>query len=120
MAPAFLSDEWLAACNGALGALGAPGRAVVVTEVVTGAPEGCLGEVTLVADGDGVRLVAGHRDDATAWLTLAYADAEALNEGRTDPARALTEGKVRVRGDLRAVVDATALLAAAHAALRGG
>jgi hypothetical protein len=46
------------------------------------------------------------------------ADAAALHDGELDPARALTEGRVRVRGELRAVVEAVTVLAAAHAAMR--
>ena len=45
-------------------------------------------------------------------------DAEALHEGSLDPATALAEGRVRVRGDLRAIVEAVSVLAAAHARLR--
>jgi len=119
--PTLLSEEWLAACNEALARCAAPpdGAApLVVTEVITGAPDGIVGAVTLVADPDGVRLVAGGRDDATAWLTMSMDDAVALHEGRIDPAGALTAGRVKVRGDLGAVTAASALLAAAHAAMR--
>lgn len=120
----LLSDEWLSACNAALVTLARPeGRAagpgpLVVTELVTGAPAGTHDAVTLVADDRGVRLVAGRDDAATAWFTVSFADVQALHSGELDPARALTEGRVRVRGDLRAVVDAVDLLASAHAAMR--
>jgi hypothetical protein len=121
--PRFLSDEWLADCNVALAALGPDARdegarPLVVTEVVTGAPADVNGTVTLVADEAGVRLVAGPLDAASAWLTVSIADAAALHDGELDPARALTEGRVRVRGELRAVVEAVTVLAAAHAAMR--
>ncbi|HEV3329326.1 MAG TPA: hypothetical protein VGZ33_08000, partial [Acidimicrobiales bacterium] len=69
----LLSDAWLAECNAAL--LGAPGveasgRPLVVTELVPDAPEGAHRAVTLVADNDGVRLVAGEQPGASAWLTV--------------------------------------------------
>jgi len=118
----LLSASWLDDCNRALATLRADPElpaTLAVTELIADAPEGRLDAVTLVADVEGVRLVAGGDDRATAWLTLAFADAEALHEGRLDPATALGEGRVRVRGDLHAVVVAAGLLAAAHAVLRG-
>jgi len=116
---ALLSDAWLESCNAALRTLEvAPGTSLVVTEIVTGAPAGLHGSITLVADVDGVRLVTGDDDAASAWITLGIGDAEALHEGRLNAARALTEGRIRVRGDLRAVVDAGALLAQAHDVMR--
>jgi hypothetical protein len=117
----LFTDEWLRACNEALAATPPPDAAalrLVVTERVLGAPQGANGTVTLVADADGVRLVAGEVDGATAWLTLSMDDAEALHAGSIGPARALAEGRVRVRGDLRAVVEAVGFLAAAHGSLR--
>lgn len=117
----LLSDAWLAECNAALA--GAPGRdeasrRLVVTELVPDAPDGAHRAVTLVADADGVRLVAGEQTGAAAWLTISIADAAALHRGELDPARALTEGRVRVRGDLGAVVALASVLADAHARLR--
>jgi hypothetical protein len=119
-APLF-TDEWLEECNSALAEL--PGldderRPVVVTELVADAPPGAHGAVTLVADHDGVRLIAGDAPAASAWLTVSMHDAEALHAGELDPATALTEGRVRVRGDLRAVVELMSVLAEAHARLR--
>jgi SCP-2 sterol transfer family len=113
----FLSEAWLSAVTDALGTLGPTERTLVVSELIAGTPEDLLSAVTLVGDADGVRLVAGSRDDAAAWLTVHYADASALHDGTLDPAQALTEGRVKVRGDLRQVVEATELLARAHAVL---
>ena len=121
MGAALFSDAWLEECNGALaGVSGLPAdaRRLVVTEVVTGAPAGTHDHVTLILDDAGARLRAGDDLSASAWLTVAMADAEALHRGELDPATALAEGRVRVRGDLRAVVDAVALLADAHRRLR--
>jgi hypothetical protein len=120
-APGLFSDEWLAACNEALAApseVMAPGTRLVVTEHVTGAPDTVHSAITLVADDQGVRLVGGEVPGATAWLTIAMVDAAALHDGTLTPAAALTEGRLRVRGDLRAVVDAVGLLASAHASMR--
>jgi hypothetical protein len=119
-APLF-SDAWLAECNAALAGLPGldEGRGpLVVTELVRDAPAGAHAAVTLVADHDGARLVAGDQAGAAAWLTVSMADAEALHRGDLDPATALTEGRIRVRGDLRAVVELVGVLAEAHARLR--
>lgn len=118
---ALFTDAWLEECNTALASV--PGtapdaRPLVVTERVTGVPEGAHDHITLVVDEAGARLRGGEVAAPSAWITIAMQDAEALHLGRLDPAVALTEGRVRVRGDLRAVVDAMALLAEAHRQLR--
>ena len=121
MPDSLFTDEWLSACNLALvgvPATLAPSTRLVVTELVTGTHAGQHAAITLVADADGVRLTAGEDPAAAAWLTVSLLDAEALHDGSLDPARALIEGRIRIRGDFRAVVDAMGLLAAAHEALR--
>jgi hypothetical protein len=118
---ALFTDEWVAECNRALAQLGAPAMTserLVVTELVAEAPPGRHDAITLVADAAGAHLVAGEDPAASAWLTISMSDAEALHEGSLDPARALVEGRIRIRGDFRAVVDAVGMLAAAHEALR--
>jgi putative sterol carrier protein len=54
---------------------------------------------------------------ATATIALEYADALALALGRLDPADALAAGRVRVRGDLAALVAGQEILAAAASLL---
>ncbi len=54
---------------------------------------------------------------ATATIVLGYADALALALGRLDPADALAAGRVRVRGDLAALVAGQEVLAAAASRL---
>jgi hypothetical protein len=118
---ALFTDEWLDECNRALANLGVPRASadrLVVTELVAHAPPGRHGAITLVADAAGVRLAAGDDPAASAWLSVSMSDAEALHAGALDPARALIEGRIRIRGDFRAVVDAVGLLAAAHDSLR--
>lgn len=122
MPTALFTDEWLLECNRALDGLHLARTtgtaALVVTELITQAPPGRHSAITLVADDDGVRLTAGEDPAAAAWLTVSMSDAEALHSGSLDPARALVEGRVRIRGDFRAVVDAVEMLAAAHDSLR--
>jgi SCP-2 sterol transfer family len=131
-----LSDAVAAAASGSLAA--ADGR-FSVAQLVSGVPEGVgagdgsgsgpesvVGLVLTVADGrahmaldpggvDGA-LVGG----ATATIALGYTDALALALGRLDPADALAAGRVRVRGDLAALVAGQEVLAAAAALLGGG
>lgn len=121
MAPAaLLTDAWLAECNAALASL--PGRPehdrVVLTELVEGTRPPQHPAITLVADATGVRLEPGADDESSATLSVSLEDAEALQSGSLRPADALAEGRVRVRGDLRAVVEGIELLAAASALLR--
>ena len=115
----LLTDEWLERCNEALAGLEGPtGGPIVLTERVTGTAPPQHHAVTLLADEDGVRLVAGGHEGAAATITLSVADALALQSGELSPSGALSSGRVRVRGDLRAVIEGVALLARAHELLR--
>ena len=53
----------------------------------------------------------------TATIVLGYADALAMARGELDPADALAAGRVRVRGDLAALVAGQDVLAEAAARL---
>ena len=135
----YLSPEWVAAFDAALGVLdlsdavaaaGAGSLAAAdgtfsVAQLVTGVPAGPDG-----AEADTVRVVltvAGGRahlaldpDDtvaSTATIVLGYGDALAMARGELDPADALAAGRVRVRGDLAALVAGQDVLAAATAQL---
>jgi hypothetical protein len=135
----YLSPEWVQSFDAALsaldlseavaaaaGSLAAGDGAFSVAQLVSGVPadlgggaEGSESEVSVVLsvaegrahlalDDDGA-LAAG----ATATIALGYADALALALGRLDPADALAAGRVRVRGDLAALVAGQEVLAAA-------
>ena len=112
------------------GSLAAADGSFSVAQVVSGVPadvasrsEGQAGEevrvVLTVADGhahmalDADGAGAGAGDPARATIALDYADALALALGRLDPADALAAGRVRVRGDLAALVAGQAVLTAA-------
>jgi SCP-2 sterol transfer family len=136
--PRYLTPEWVESFDAALGALdlrdavaaagagslaAADGRFSVV-QVVTGVPEDVQaggGEVHLVltvAEGrahlglDPAKVVGG-----TATIVLGYAEALAMARGELDPADALSAGRVRVRGDLAALVAGQDVLAEATARL---
>jgi len=130
----YLSPEWVASFDAALGALdlsdavaaaGAGSLAAAdgtfsVAQVVTGVPGG-TGEaadevrvVLTVADGRArLALDPGHERAGTATIALTYADALAMARGELDPADALAAGRVRVRGDLAALVAGQDILAEA-------
>jgi hypothetical protein len=130
----YLSPEWVQNFDAALGALdlseaiaaaasgslAAADGAFSVAQVVSGVPSD-------VSAGPEVRVVLtvaegrahlafdpeGGSGTATATIALGYTDALALALGRLDPADALAAGRVRVRGDLAALVAGQQVLAAA-------
>ena len=135
----YLSPEWVQAFDSALraldltdavataaeGSLAAADGVFSVAQLVQGVPAdlGLGAEVRVVltvaegrahvALGDG----GAPRTEATATIALAYADALALALGRLDPADALSLGRVRVRGDLAALVAGHEVLVAAASRL---
>ena len=123
-----LSDVVAAAAAGSLAA--ADGTFSVV-QVVTGVPTGGRAAdagggagagvaeaevrvVLTVADGR-ARLALDPTGEVTgtATIVLGYADAAAMARGELDPGDALAAGRVRVRGDLAALVAGQDVLAAA-------
>lgn len=119
-----LTDAIRAAASGSLAA--ADG-AFSVAQLVSGVPSdvaagsragseaGSGSEVRVVLSvSDGRAHMALDFDGpVTATIALEYADALALALGRLDPADALALGRVRVRGDLAALVAGQEVLAAA-------
>jgi hypothetical protein len=135
----YLSPEWVESFDAALsaldltdavatagaGSLAAADGTFSVVQVITGVPD----DVGVPADGD-VRLVLTVADGrarlsldssgtvgGTATIVLGYADALAMARGELDPADALAAGRVRVRGDLAALVAGQDVLAVAAARL---
>jgi len=115
-----LSDAVAAAGAGSLAA--ADGTFSVV-QVVTGVPDDVAagGDVHLVLTVDGgqarLELDPSQAEGGTATIVLGYAEALAMAQGRLDPADALAAGRVRVRGDLAALVAGQDVLAEAAARL---
>jgi hypothetical protein len=134
----YLSTEWVQAFDAALealdlsdaieaaaaGSLAASDGDFRVAQVVSGVPAEVAGAP---GSGSEVRVVLsvsegrahmaldpdGALGPANATIALGYADALALALGRLDPADALAAGRVRVRGDLAALVAGQEVLAAA-------
>ena len=127
----YLSPEWVQSFDAALGALdlrdaiaqagsgslAAADGTFSVVQVVTGAG-GHRRVVLEVAEGRAhLRLDPEGTASGSATIVLGYEDALALALGRLDPADALAEGRIRVRGDLAALVAGQDVLAAAASQL---
>lgn len=109
----FLSDEWIAAMSAAArAAVVDPDLRLVIQQVVDGGPGGI--EVAYVLDvGDGrlsVRQGRAERPDVT--FHQDRATAQAIQRGEVSAQAAFMDGRLRVTGDLRAVIDGAGALAA--------
>jgi hypothetical protein len=136
--PRYLSPEWVESFDAALSALdlsdavaaaGANSLAAAdgtfsVVQVVTGAPDDVRAgaeDVHLVLSVVEGRAHLGLDPSGTmagtATIVLGYAEALAMARGELDPADALAAGRVRVRGDLAALVAGQDVLAEAASRL---
>ncbi len=96
-----------------------------VLEEIRGGPDGDLHLLLRAVDG-AVRLELAGGDDelpdderADVTLVLDFDDAVRLADGTLTPAAALTEGRVKVRGDLGVLVAGQRILAAAQDVVSG-
>jgi ubiquinone biosynthesis protein UbiJ len=114
--PEFLSLEWFETANASLGAATAPPveSALVVVLDLSDAPPSGPHALTLTLAPDGASLAPGDHLGADAVLRLAHADAAGLVAGELDSASALRDGRVKVAGDLSAVVALAEWLASAR------
>jgi hypothetical protein len=129
----YLSLEWVQSFDAALsaldlsdavaaagaGSLAAADGTFSVVQVITGVPDDVQagGDVHLVLTVAGGRarlaLDPSGTVGGTATIVLGYAEALAMARGELDPADALAAGRVRVRGDLAALVAGQDVLAEA-------
>jgi putative sterol carrier protein len=111
----FLSAEWLATLNDTLSAAGpvpldsSPSDFRVVFEFTDG-PASSPHALTFTINAEGVSADAGDHLAANTVIRLTYKDAEALTAGTLDSASALREGRLKVRGDVHALVPLLAWL----------
>jgi SCP-2 sterol transfer family len=115
----FLSEEWFEALNESLRAAGAaplePDAAPIrVVLEITGGPVALPHALTLTAGAGGASAAPGDHLAADALLRLSFEDAAALTSGRLDSANALREGRIKVRGDVAAIVPLLEWLQRAH------
>ncbi len=116
----FLSAEWFEALNNTLTRAGAPSLGDrsdlrVVLELVDG-PSSAPHAMTLTVNPVGAFAEPGDHLAADAVVRLTYADAEALTQGTLESAKALREGRLKVRGDVQALVPLLDWLLESHGA----
>jgi len=119
----FLSDDWFADLNSSLAAAGPvplEGRATVrvVLDFADG-PGSLPHALTFTLAPEGASVSAGDHLAADALVRLAFSDARDLVNGSVTSADALREGRVKVRGDLDAVVSLAEWLKRAHPRAEG-
>jgi hypothetical protein len=108
----FLTDAWLDELQAAaLSATAPAGTHVVVQQVVPDGPEGHEVAYVVVLDEGQVRVVRGRVDDPDLTFTQDRATAEAIHRGDLSAQAAFMQGRLRLGGDLRAVIDRAVELA---------
>ena len=115
----FLSAEWFRGLNDTLENAepvpGGPDAATVrVVLEFPDAPSSGPHAITFSIGADGARVEPGDHLAADAIVQLSYADASALTGGDIDSASALRDGRVKVRGDINAIVPLLGWLQRAH------
>ena len=121
----YLSQAWfetlaaaLSSLPGDSGHLGSPGDGLSIGQIVTGVPNSdafVKGEVryTIVLSPDGSgSLVNGSTDAAQVTIVEDYSTAMAIASGAGNVSDMLSAGKVKLRGDTRALLGAGDFLAA--------
>lgn len=114
--PSFLSPSWLEELTVLAGGADVGPEATVVQHVVTGGPEGDIAFVLEVEAGH-VRARPGRDDRAVVTLTESWDTASRLHRGELTARQAFLGGLIRVRGDIRRMVEAASGLAALAPAL---
>jgi hypothetical protein len=109
----FLTEAWLeeieaAAQRAVLGTKGA----LVLQQVIPDGPEGREVAYALVVGDGRIRLVRGRVPDADLTFTQDRATAEAIHRGELSAQAAFMQGRLRLGGDLRSVIDRAGELAA--------
>jgi putative sterol carrier protein len=115
----FLSSEWFADLNRSLNdadpaPLEPDASTFRIVLELPDAPDSLPRALTLTMSAEGASVAPGDHPGADALVRLSYADALALSEGHFDSATALREGRVKVRGDVSAIVPLLGWLQASH------
>ena len=114
----FLSETWFAELNESLRAAGPvplEGATYRVVIEMTDAPSSVPHAITLTLDNEASAQPGDHLA-ADSVLRLSFSDGAALFEGRLDSAEALRTGRVKLRGDVTALVSCVEWLQRAHPA----
>ena len=114
----FLSKGWFESQNETLAQAGPvpleDGAALLVVLEFTDGPSTLPYAITFTLGLDGASVAPGDHLAADALVRLSYDDALALTKGLYDSATALREGRVKVSGNVNAVVSLLAWLQLAH------
>lgn len=115
----FLSSAWFQELNETLENADAvpinPDESTVrVVIEFPDAPSNGPHALTFTISPEGARVESGDHLAADAIVRLSYADASALTGGDIDSASALRDGRVKVRGDINAIVPLLGWLQRAH------
>ncbi len=116
----FLSDDWFAALNETLRAAPRPPLGEdspiyrIVLELADG-PSTAPHALTLTVAPEGAYAEPGDHLAADTVVRLTYSDARALTNGELASGDALRDGRLKVRGDVHALVPLLAWLLEAHA-----
>jgi hypothetical protein len=107
----FLTDEWLDELEAAARAADVPvAPRLVLQQVVPDGPGGDVAYAVVVEDGK-VRVDRGRVEHPDLVFTQDRATAEAIHRGELSAQAAFMQGRLRLGGDLRAVIDRAADLA---------
>jgi hypothetical protein len=115
----FLSSEWFEKINDSLEGVDRPpfetdSETLRVVIEFPDAPNNGPHAITFSIAADGARVEPGDHLAADAIVQLSFADAAALTGGDIDSATALRDGRVKVRGDINAIVPLLSWLQRAH------
>ena len=114
--PSFLSPQWLEQLTVLAGGAEVGPHPTVVQQVVTGGPDGDVAFV-LEVDRGKVRVTPGRDPQAVVTLVESWDTAVRLHRGQVTAREAFMHGLIRVRGDVREIVDAAAGLSSLAPAL---
>ena len=106
----YLGDEWLERADAALTGLPPIADALAVAVVVVGGPDGDR-RYRLVLGPERVA-VSPEPEPAGVRLTLEWADAVAIAQGRSSAQRAFLDGRLRLGGDISILLGHQEALAA--------
>jgi hypothetical protein len=121
--PRFLSPEWVEEANELLsdpdleGSDATDTATAGIRQVVTGSDHGEV-RITIRLSGPTVRFSVGDEEPVDVTIAIGWDDAVALSRGDLAVAGALTDGRVRVRGDLTVLMKSQEVLAGAQPRLR--
>ena len=114
----FLSTSWFGRLNEALREAGqVPAKKDAVIRIVfqfTNTPSGAPDALTFTIKGCEASVDPGDNLLADTLVTISYRDARSLFRGKLDSSSALREGRVKVRGDINALLPLVEWMQSAH------